>query len=212
MAMNTGALYLLTLCLLAPSFLLRADPASAQGYADKYYKEWSAQRGDDDDGDMYRVADFCREAPAAFRLDILDLVIERAHSPGKISGDSRADNTALDVLTTIINSLPNTVLPPRLDAVLAALSKDPDSGIRAHVLQVLGDLNRPADHDLFVAALSDPRDDVRGAAIHALLGRADAGAIFRKYIGDHQADPAYKASVSDAEAGLRGVQETGTGQ
>jgi hypothetical protein len=205
--MNMRVLRWVGLCLLVASALLHADDMNAAEYTNKFYKEWSAPRERGDDGAAYTMARFYHEVPPALQAQVLDQILDRA-----ASAQPKAYGVMGYVFMCLRNFGTKLTLPSGMDANLQALAKDSNWMARRDVLQVARALNRTKDHDLIVAALNDPQDEVRGAAIDALRERPDAEATFQKFIQDHQADPAYRTSVLYAKSGLDAIHEKGHSQ
>lgn len=198
--MNIRTLPLVGLYLLAASFLLYAADMSAKDYADKYYDEFSKPQ---DDGISYLMGRFHSEVPASMQTEVLDQVLDRA-----ASAEPKKNYRAMDVVFKYLQNFgQDLTLTPQIDSNLYALAKDSNWMTRRDVLQVVRALGRTKDHDLIVAALNDPSEEVRGAALNALRGRPDAEAAYQKFIQDHQSDPNYATSVQYAKGGLEAIHE-----
>jgi len=178
---------MMALCLLTTSPLLCAD-MSAKDYTDEFYKEFSQPP---DDGTMSLIVRFHHEVPASLQAEVLDQMLDRA-----ISTTPQKAYFAIGVVCMYLrNHGSDLIVNGALEANLYALAKDSNWITRRDVLQVLSSLKRDKDHDLIVAALSDPKDEVRAAAMNALRDRPDAEATFQKFIQDHR--PLFRGWLPD---------------
>jgi len=148
------------------------------------------------------MSDFPQVVPVSLQSEVLDRMLDKAC----FAASNKGFWVIIDVLK-YMEGMQNVTVGQRFDEHLSALAKDPNWSIRREVLQFLDGLKRDKDQGLILAALSDQKDQVRGAAIDALRGRPNAEAIFQKYIKDHQSDPAYTTSVLYAKVGLRAIHE-----
>jgi hypothetical protein len=205
--MNLRMLPLVALLLLGTFSTVLAGDISVEEYAKRYYNQDINAPDTIDGRPGLMMSDFPQVVPVSLQTDVLERMFEMACS----DNSKEAYWVIIDVLN-YMQSLGNPKISRRLDEHLSALAKDSNWSMRTHVLEFLGGLKREKDQDLIVAALNDPKDDVRGAAIDALRGRPDAGAIFKKYIKDHQSDPAYRTSVLYARAGLSAIHDKASGR
>ena len=206
--MKTQILLIIGFCAFAVVAPVAADALSTADYATKYYKAWSTSRGRTDDGAAYATARFYHEVPASMQADVLNQVFDQAFSATPKNYQAMGV-----VMMCLTQSGANMVLPARLNTELDALAKDNTNWVaRRDVLHVFAKLNRPQDRDLIAAALNDPQDEVRGAAIDAYRVQPDAESTFQKFIQDHQNDPAYRTSVMYAKSGLDAIHEKARGQ
>jgi hypothetical protein len=192
-------LYLLLTCV-----VLYADTTQVKDYADKYFTDFNTWQ---DDGLSYMYARFYRDVPTSMQADVLDEILDRACS----AQPQRHSLAISQVLGYIEQFRPDFVPSKRFDTDLSALTKDQNYTTRRDVIEFLGKMNRGQDRDLIVAALSDPQDEVRGAALNALRNRSGSEAIFQKYIQDHQSDPSYHTSVLYAKSGLDAIHAKANG-
>jgi hypothetical protein len=64
--------------------------------------------------------------------------------------------------------------PPAAPAIALQIAASPSTAVRRRAIEVLSQLRRPADVQVFAAALADPAEPVWQAAIDALLAHVTA--------------------------------------
>ncbi len=202
--MNIKILLSIGLCLVGMTAPLVADNLSAREYADKYFADFNTWQGD---GLVYMYGRFDHGVPASMQPDVLDRIFDRA-----CSAQPKRNAIAIHQVLKYIEELhPEITLSQRFDTNLSALTKDQNYTTRRDTVEFMGRMNR-GDHTLIAAALNDPKEDVRGAAINAIRGQPDAEATFQKFIQDHQNDPDYHTSVMYAKNGLDAIHAKAPGQ
>jgi hypothetical protein len=193
--MNNLISRIVGLYLLAASTLIYASNMTAEDYANKYYKEFNKWH---DDGTGYIFS---------LQTDVLDQMLERA-----CAAKPKKDYLEIDCIFEYVKEIqPDLFLSRQFESNIYMLSKDSYHFARRDAIQLLGRLKRDKDHDLIVAALNDSNDEVRAVAIDALRDRPGSDVIYRKYMQDHQSDPAYRISVLYAKSGLEAIQEAKKG-
>ncbi len=201
--MNIRILYLVGMYVLITASILDATDTDAKSYADKYYIAFNKWQGD---GAGYMFANFNKEVPVSLQADVLDQMLDRACA-NKPTKDYLAANY---VFKYIAGVHPEFTFSQQFDANLYTLAKDSNHLARRDVIDFLGRMKREKDHDLIVAALNDPDDEVREAAIEGLRDRPDTEAVYQKFIHDHQSDPAYAPAIRNAQAVLDASHEAKT--
>jgi hypothetical protein len=179
-----------------------ADNSNITEYADKFYREWSLQTQIQDVGQPFDAVNFYREVPLPNRPKVLDQILKRSLNTSRSNANTMVIYTALQCVGDLMTGSAKASLDKQLDSDLAVLATSNNYGVRLSVINILGMLKRPKDHDFFVDALNDPKDEVREAAVTAIRSQPDAPTVLRKYITEHRASAEYKTSVLSAQAAL----------
>jgi hypothetical protein len=183
---------LIGLCLLTASLNVRADHLSAKDYADKLFQKWTEPEAWVGFNAGARYEEYIK-VPESLRSEVADRLFDKACST------EPKECVVIERLLIYVRTDKSVAISERFDAHLSKLARDPNWLIRKDVLKFLSELKRDKDHDLIRAALNDPNDKVREAALGATYGWPDNKAIIQKYIQDHESDPACKESVEGAK-------------
>jgi hypothetical protein len=194
------SLLIATLSIIGISFSTNAKGVTPDKYATKYYRAWAKPLPSGDDSGGFMLASFSRDVPQSLQEEVLDKMLDQA-----CAANPRNYRVITFVFTYVEVQFPDFVLNPRFERDVYTLTKDANELARRDAIEFLGRIHRAGDHDRLVAALNDPSEEVRGAAINALRGQPDAEATFRKFVQDHQNDPAYHTSLMYAKSGLEAI-------
>lgn len=201
--MKNRILSIAALILLVNSTYLFANEASVKDYANKFYQEWSMPRGRTDDGAVFMLANFNYEVPPSLQSEVINQMFNQA-----CSATPQKNYKVIGYSLKYIESVrPDLVLTDNFKSNLYKLIKDPNWITRRDVLHFMGRFKKDEDRDLIIAALNDPQDEVRGAAISALRDRLGSEVIFQKYLQDHQSDPDHTTSAQYAQNALKAIHE-----
>jgi hypothetical protein len=205
--MRVGVLY--WLCVLAAGSAFCADETKVDEYADRYFKEWSAETEMGDAGPAFDTMAFSHEVPPVLRADVLDGILKRVALTKNPRRYAMATYSALRCVEEFVNATPPIEVSDGLDADLVTLLKSRDSRVRVAVLNIYRELKREKDEALVADRLNDFNDEVRAAAVDALRGRDGVEVILRKYIKEHETDLEYTTSVREARDGVKAKQGNG---
>jgi hypothetical protein len=187
--------------------LSAGDSTTPSDYANKYYGIWDIPRSSGSDGTIIELEQFSQDVPKYMQAAVLDRMLDRA-----CKTNPRSYRVVARVLRYIKNMYDNFPIGETFEHNVYSLAKVSDPIVRRDAIELLGHINREKDREFIVAALEDPSDSVRGAAIHALRDRTDAESLFNKYVQDHQNDADYRVSVMYAKRGLDNLHQTKQGQ
>jgi hypothetical protein len=172
--------------------LAHASEADINNYAENLYAEIETQEfGDDTVYDVYKKFD--TTMPESLQTSIIEKMLERA-----CSRKPQKQYQIIETLISIMRYKHCIKVSPTIHLNLLKLAGYGIWVIRVDAIRMLGRLSHPAEQDrsIFMKALGDSMDEVRGTAIEAIRSQPDARTIFEKYLNNHKGDPGYRSSTN----------------